>query len=91
MSKDIRLSNKYRVTLLDYNGISGPLVSDGSGFHQWEFENTPEVQEILHSFDRDQPINLKCFVDHLRKIEAQLRSARLEGKKGKEWNRQQEQ
>ncbi len=91
MKKDIQLSNKYRVTLLEYNGISGPLVKDDDGFHRWEFEDTPEIREILGSFDKDQQINLKCFVDHLRKIEGQLRNARLEGKKGeREWNRQQE-
>ena len=91
MKKDLQLSNKYRVTLLEYNGISGPLVKGDDGFHQWLFENTPEVQEILHSFDKDQKINLKDFVDHLRRIEGQLRSAKLEGKNGeREWNRTQQ-
>jgi len=90
MKKDIQLSNKYRVTLLDYKGISGPLVKDDDGFHRWAFEDTPEIREILSNFDKDQQINLKDFVDHLRRIEGQLRSARLEGRKEEtKWNRQQ--
>lgn len=90
MRRNIRLGNKYKAALLEYFGLSGVMIDD-EGFQRWEFEDSPELQELLHSFEKDQPINLRGYVDCLRRAEGQLKNARFNGKKERPtWDRTQQ-
>lgn len=77
MGKQVLLTNVYKVALLNNAGFHGDLVMD-RGYIQFSFEENPELLRILNEFDSLQIINLRCYVDHLRRAQDQIRNAKLE-------------
>ncbi len=75
MENEIRLTNVYRVALLRLSGIQGRIEND-RGYLQFVFPQTPEVQGIIDSFEEPQVLNLRLFIDQLRRTQEEIRNAK---------------
>ena len=72
----VKLTNPYKKSQLNYFGKTGQL-SDDDGYLHWTFEATPEAEAILDSFDKPTPINLRVYIDHLRRTQDEIKRAQL--------------
>jgi hypothetical protein len=74
---EIRLTNPYIITDLEYEGHKG-IPEDDHGYIQFVYPATPEVQAVIDRFDQPQTINLREYVAHLRKVLDQIRNLKIE-------------
>jgi hypothetical protein len=72
MNEKITLSNPYKIAALATAGIRGVPVQD-HGYIAWTYEASPTVQAAIDGFDEDQLVNLRVYVEHLRRIQDEIR------------------